>query len=279
MVRRDAAALSVQRNVRCRALKRGNGPSRPTRAVGKNKQPQRSFQVPKHFFRRNFRTVSLFPSQSVALFNFFHVPDKFQWALVSSSGQAVRSPSRGQASEWRHGMPAARLRAELLFVPYRNGIIKLNIYFQEYNYRTISESAATTVSAHPCPSARGRNVLREDAETSHPGCTGRARLLGADQPCPEMLLTGIVCRVLRRCRFTHPLRGSRQSRLRCPVCSPRFVPTLHLPSQSPVRGLALGRSTGERSPSRAAPQGEGRGRQVPGAGGAVAAAGSAQHTG
>ncbi|KFQ48519.1 Amiloride-sensitive sodium channel subunit beta, partial [Nestor notabilis] len=27
----------------------------------------------------------------------------------------------------------------------RNGIIKLNIYFQEYNYRTISESAATTV--------------------------------------------------------------------------------------------------------------------------------------
>ncbi|NXS31381.1 SCNNB protein, partial [Pomatostomus ruficeps] len=27
----------------------------------------------------------------------------------------------------------------------RNGIIKLNIYFQEYNYRTISESAATTI--------------------------------------------------------------------------------------------------------------------------------------
>lgn len=32
------------------------------------------------------------------------------------------------------------------FVCYRNGVIKLNIYFQEYNYRTISESAATTVS-------------------------------------------------------------------------------------------------------------------------------------
>ncbi|NXR39046.1 SCNNB protein, partial [Zosterops hypoxanthus] len=27
----------------------------------------------------------------------------------------------------------------------RNGVIKLNIYFQEYNYRTISESAATTI--------------------------------------------------------------------------------------------------------------------------------------
>lgn len=34
---------------------------------------------------------------------------------------------------------------ELGFVLYRTGIIKLNIYFQEYNYRTISESAATTV--------------------------------------------------------------------------------------------------------------------------------------
>lgn len=45
--------------------------------------------------------------------------------------------------------PAAPLCTELLFVPYRNGIIKLNIYFQEYNYRTISESAATTVSAIP----------------------------------------------------------------------------------------------------------------------------------
>uniref|UniRef100_A0A8C5TC06 Epithelial sodium channel subunit beta n=1 Tax=Malurus cyaneus samueli TaxID=2593467 RepID=A0A8C5TC06_9PASS len=35
--------------------------------------------------------------------------------------------------------------SELGFVLYRNGIIKLNIYFQEYNYRTISESAATTI--------------------------------------------------------------------------------------------------------------------------------------
>lgn len=33
-----------------------------------------------------------------------------------------------------------------LFFRHRNGIIKLSIYFQEYNYRTISESAATTVS-------------------------------------------------------------------------------------------------------------------------------------
>lgn len=32
------------------------------------------------------------------------------------------------------------------FLCHRNGIIKLSIYFQEYNYRTISESAATTVS-------------------------------------------------------------------------------------------------------------------------------------
>lgn len=183
---------------------------------------------------------------------------------MSSSGQAVRSPSRGQALEQRHGMPAAWLCAELLFVPYRNGIIKLNIYFQEYNYRTISESAATTVSAHPCPSARCRNALREDAETSHPGCTGRARLLRADQPCPEMFLTGIVCRVLRCCRFTRPLRGSGQSRLRCPVCSPQFVPTLHLRSQWPARGRALGRSTGERSPSRAAPARRGTRQARPG---------------
>lgn len=48
-------------------------------------------------------------------------------------------------------MPRSRLCPELPLVPCRNGIIKLNIYFQEYNYRTISESAATTVSARPCP--------------------------------------------------------------------------------------------------------------------------------
>lgn len=48
----------------------------------------------------------------------------------------------------------SQLLTEVGFVLYRNGIIKLNIYFQEYNYRTISESAATTVSAHPSPSGR-----------------------------------------------------------------------------------------------------------------------------
>lgn len=48
----------------------------------------------------------------------------------------------------------AQLLTEMGFVLYRNGVIKLNIYFQEYNYRTISESAATTVSAHPNPSGR-----------------------------------------------------------------------------------------------------------------------------
>ncbi|NXY37707.1 SCNNB protein, partial [Pomatorhinus ruficollis] len=39
----------------------------------------------------------------------------------------------------------SQLLTEVGFVLYRNGIIKLNIYFQEYNYRTISESAATTI--------------------------------------------------------------------------------------------------------------------------------------
>lgn len=38
-----------------------------------------------------------------------------------------------------------QLLTEVGFVLCRNGVIKLNIYFQEYNYRTISESAATTV--------------------------------------------------------------------------------------------------------------------------------------
>lgn len=30
--------------------------------------------------------------------------------------------------------------------PYRKGVVKLNIYFQEFNYRTIEESAANNVS-------------------------------------------------------------------------------------------------------------------------------------
>lgn len=38
-----------------------------------------------------------------------------------------------------------QLLTEVGFVLCRDGVIKLNIYFQEYNYRTISESAATTV--------------------------------------------------------------------------------------------------------------------------------------
>ncbi|NXL29694.1 SCNNB protein, partial [Glaucidium brasilianum] len=42
----------------------------------------------------------------------------------------------------------------------RNGIIKLNIYFQEYNYRTISESAATTVSASPSASLQAPGERR-----------------------------------------------------------------------------------------------------------------------
>ncbi|KAJ6653924.1 hypothetical protein lerEdw1_007682 [Lerista edwardsae] len=41
-------------------------------------------------------------------------------------------------SHERDASPRARLD--------RDGVIKLNIYFQEYNYRTISEAAATTVS-------------------------------------------------------------------------------------------------------------------------------------
>lgn len=87
---------------------------------------------------------------------------------MSSSGRAVRSPSHhGLPLEQRRGTPTARLCAEMPFVPYRNGIIKLNIYFQEYNYRTISESAATTVSAHSCPSAQCRNALQVPGEHTH----------------------------------------------------------------------------------------------------------------
>uniref|UniRef100_A0A8D2MNT7 Amiloride-sensitive sodium channel subunit beta n=1 Tax=Zonotrichia albicollis TaxID=44394 RepID=A0A8D2MNT7_ZONAL len=52
----------------------------------------------------------------------------------------------------------------------RNGIIKLNIYFQEYNYRTISESAATTVSAHPSPS--GGQAQEPAAGTGRAQCPG-----------------------------------------------------------------------------------------------------------
>uniref|UniRef100_A0A8C3T686 Epithelial sodium channel subunit beta n=1 Tax=Chelydra serpentina TaxID=8475 RepID=A0A8C3T686_CHESE len=50
-----------------------------------------------------------------------------------------------EASEVKHRAYRARIESELILVSDRNGIIKLNIYFQEYNYRTISESAATTI--------------------------------------------------------------------------------------------------------------------------------------
>lgn len=72
-------------------------------------------------------------------------------------------------------MPTARLCSELPFVPYRNGIIKLNIYFQEYNYRTISESAATTVSATSPPQwpAPGRSLRSSTRE--HPRGEGLGR--------------------------------------------------------------------------------------------------------
>lgn len=32
------------------------------------------------------------------------------------------------------------------YCSYRKGVVKLNIYFQEFNYRTIEESAANNVS-------------------------------------------------------------------------------------------------------------------------------------
>lgn len=41
----------------------------------------------------------------------------------------------------------------LLAASCRKGIVKLNIYFQEFNYRTIEESAAYNVSLGPPTSA------------------------------------------------------------------------------------------------------------------------------
>lgn len=49
-------------------------------------------------------------------------------------------------TEKRSFSPTLRSPEYSFFFCHRNGIIKLSIYFQEYNYRTISESAATTVS-------------------------------------------------------------------------------------------------------------------------------------
>lgn len=80
----------------------------------------------------------------------------------------------------------SQLLTEVGFVLYRNGIIKLNIYFQEYNYRTISESAATTVSAHPSPSGRAG--------------TGASQLGHGQGSVPR----GTVCHVPRGC-FLAPL--------------------------------------------------------------------------
>lgn len=71
---------------------------------------------------------------------------------------------------------------EVGFVLFRNGIIKLNIYFQEYNYRTISESAATTVSAHPSPGAG-----QAQQGTGQAGLGGLGTVCHI--PCPSRLLS------------------------------------------------------------------------------------------
>lgn len=54
--------------------------------LGKTNSPKEASRCPSTF-RRNFRTASLLPLQSVALFNFFHVPDR------SFSGRSRAAPA------------------------------------------------------------------------------------------------------------------------------------------------------------------------------------------
>lgn len=96
--------------------------------------------------------------------------------FVTSYSCLGASPSLGQVGAEVQDIDS-QLLTEVGFVLYRNGVIKLNIYFQEYNYRTISESAATTVSAHPSPSGR--------AGTGQPAGTGRAQCPGGHCRIPQ----------------------------------------------------------------------------------------------
>lgn len=133
-----------------------------------SRQPHRRLWVHVPAQEQNCVCPPACASQLGALLNLS--PYHAEVCIASSYGTAVSRPIPTRRRDACMGHLQCRFARSSRFVCCRNGIIKLNIYFQEYNYRTISESAATTVSVRTVL-LRCRHGATSSASVTPPPCS------------------------------------------------------------------------------------------------------------